>query len=264
MLRFVAELRIPSNLEIISDIGVENHHPCTFGVPKQIIVHEQSALADPAVISGMRFPVIAKPLAADGSSGSHKMALVFNHDGLLKQNCPLVLQEFVNHGGVVFKAYVAGDYVKCVERKSLPDLSNETLAAFAQVGAVLFSQISNMTVAQDGVSKIHLDGVEMPPECFLTEIARGLRSAMGLNLFNFDMIRDGRIGNHYLVIDINYFPGYEKLPGYETVMTDFLYSMVHKEEEDGLGSALGGDDGGNCKHLGSNLCGNEEEDDKLG
>lgn len=179
------------------------------------------------------------------------MALVFNRDGLLKQNPPFVLQEFVNHGGVVFKVYVAGDYVKCVKRKSLPDLSDETLAAFAQVGVVSFSQISNMTLAQDVADKMCLQGVEMPPECFVMEIARGLRSAMGLNLFNFDMILDGRIGNHYLVIDINYFPGYEKLPGYETIMTDFLCSMVHKEEEDDLVSALGGDDGGYCIHLGN-------------
>lgn len=29
----------------------------------------------------------------------------------------------------------------------------------------------------------------------------------------------------YLVIDINYFPGYEKLPGYESMMVDFLRTL---------------------------------------
>lgn len=239
MLRFVSELKLASNREFNSDLLLQNQHLCTFGVPKQIAVYNASELADATTFSDMSFPLIAKPIAADGSSGSHKMALVFNQDGLLKQSPPLVLQEFVNHGGVVFKVYVAGDYVRCVERKSLPNLSDETMAALVQVGSVSFSQISNMTMTQDSKDKMHLEGVEMPPECFVMEIARGLRSSIGLNLFNFDMIRDGKVGNHYLVIDINYFPGYEKLPGYETVLTDFMCSMVHKEQKDDSDSALG-------------------------
>jgi inositol-1,3,4-trisphosphate 5/6-kinase/inositol-tetrakisphosphate 1-kinase len=44
------------------------------------------------------------------------------------------------------------------------------------------------------------------------------------------MIRDVRAGDRYLVIDINYFPGYAKMPGYETVLTDFFWEMVSKED----------------------------------
>ncbi|KAI3667979.1 hypothetical protein L6452_43050 [Arctium lappa] len=33
-------------------------------------------------------------------------------------------------------------------------------------------------------------------------------------------------GGGYLVIDINYFPGYENLPCYETVMTDFFLNLM--------------------------------------
>ncbi|KAI8557544.1 hypothetical protein RHMOL_Rhmol04G0018800 [Rhododendron molle] len=57
---------------------------------------------------------------ADGSVKSHKMSLVFHREGLSKLKPPIVLQEFVNHGGVIFKVYVVGDYVKCVKRDSLP------------------------------------------------------------------------------------------------------------------------------------------------
>jgi inositol-1,3,4-trisphosphate 5/6-kinase/inositol-tetrakisphosphate 1-kinase len=31
------------------------------------------------------------------------------------------------------------------------------------------------------------------------------------------------------VIDINYFPGYAKMPGYETVLTDFFCDVVGKK-----------------------------------
>ncbi|CBI26490.3 unnamed protein product, partial [Vitis vinifera] len=70
---------------------------------------------------------------------------------------------------------------------------------------------------------------EMPPLNFVNEIAIGLRKAMGLNLFNFDVIRDAKLGNRYLVIDINYFPGYAKMPSYETVLTDFFWDIVHRK-----------------------------------
>ena len=55
------------------------------------------------VLDELNFPVIAKPLVADGSANSHTMSLVFNGEGLKKLTTPIVLQEFVNHGGVIFK-----------------------------------------------------------------------------------------------------------------------------------------------------------------
>ncbi|KAJ0490159.1 putative inositol-pentakisphosphate 2-kinase [Helianthus annuus] len=60
----------------------------------------------------MKFPVIAKSLVADSSAKSHKMLLVFSNEGFEKLKSPTVVQEFVNHGGVIFKVYVVGKYVK--------------------------------------------------------------------------------------------------------------------------------------------------------
>ena len=77
---------------------------------------------------------------------------------------------------------------------------------------------------------MRLEDAVMPPTDFVNEIAGGLRRALGLQLFNFDMIRDVRAGDRYLVIDINYFPGYAKMPGYEIVLTDFFWDMVHKDD----------------------------------
>ncbi|KAK8926251.1 Inositol-tetrakisphosphate 1-kinase 1 [Platanthera zijinensis] len=218
MLQVVSDLRIPQDKE-------------TFGIPSQIVVYDSIALSDSGAL---KFPVIAKPLAADGSAKSHKMSLVYHRDGLLKLNPPLVLQEFVNHGGVVFKVYVVGDHVKCVKRKSLPDVSLEKLGDSSE-GLMSFSQVSNMTM-QDGGSheeyyeSMRLDAAEIPPLGFLTDIARGLRRAMKLNLFNFDVIRDSKAGSHYFVIDINYFPGYAKMPSYETVLAAFFWNIVHKND----------------------------------
>jgi inositol-1,3,4-trisphosphate 5/6-kinase/inositol-tetrakisphosphate 1-kinase len=130
---------------------------------------------------------------------------------------------------------VVGEYVKCVKRKSLPDVSEEEKLGSLQ-GLLSFSQVSNLATNERTDDKyykmMHLDDTEMPPQSFIADIARGLQRAMKLNLFNFDVIRDARFGNRYLIIDINYFPGYAKMPGYETVLTDFFCDIVQKKEED--------------------------------
>ncbi|KAG0460504.1 hypothetical protein HPP92_020801 [Vanilla planifolia] len=229
MLQFVSDIRIPQDKE-------------TFGIPSQIVVYDPKSLSDCSAVGALRFPIIAKPLVADGSAKSHKMSLVFHRDALLKLRPPLVLQEFVNHGGVIFKVYVVGDYVKCVRRKSLPDVSLDNLDATE--GSMSFSQVSNIaakTMTQEEYYQSMQQEAELPPQRLLTDIARGLRQAMRLNLFNFDVLRDSNAGNHYFIIDINYFPGYAKMPSYETVFTDFFWKVVNmKTEEDDVGSSVGG------------------------
>ncbi|PSR93552.1 Inositol-tetrakisphosphate 1-kinase [Actinidia chinensis var. chinensis] len=226
-----------SMLEVVSELNIENETE-SFGIPKQIVIYDWDTLLDPSAwVEGLKFPVIAKPLVADGSAKSHKMSLVFNQDGLSKLKPPTVLQEFVNHGGVIFKVYVVGDYVKCVKRKSLPDVSEEKLGSLE--GSLSFSQVSNITTSERNDDKYYemmdLEDADMPPESFITDIACGIQRVTKLHLFNFDVIRDTRIGDRYLVIDINYFPGYAKMPSYETVLTDFLWGVLNKKET-GLGN----------------------------
>lgn len=214
-------------LQVVAELKIESQSD-TFGIPKQIVIYDQESLFDRQAWEFLKFPVIAKPLVADGSAKSHKMSLVFNHDGLNKLKPPIVLQEFVNHGGVIFKVYVVGEFVKCVKRKSLPDVSEEKLKSLE--GSLSFSQVSNLATHEKTdetyYKKMNLEDTELPPQGFMTDIARGLRLALKLNLFNFDVIRDTRFGNRYLIIDINYFPGYAKMPGYETIVTDFFMNIA--------------------------------------
>ncbi|XP_024535849.1 inositol-tetrakisphosphate 1-kinase 1 [Selaginella moellendorffii] len=210
-----------SMLQAVSDLQVGDEQE-TFGIPKQSVMDRSDCLGDLKAMSGLKFPVIAKPLVADGSAKSHAMSLIFNQEGLTKLKPPVVLQEFVNHGGVIFKVYVVGDYVKCVKRRSLPDVPEDELN---RSEALCFSQISNMGSTQQCGASDYLQA-ELPPTKFVAELAKGLRENLGLRLFNFDLIRDSKAGNHYHVIDINYFPGYAKMPAYETVLTDFFLSLA--------------------------------------
>ncbi|KAJ0475492.1 putative inositol-pentakisphosphate 2-kinase [Helianthus annuus] len=200
--------------------------------PSSVVVYEPEKLSEGLGLS-LKFPVIAKPLVADGSAKSHKMLLIFSSEGFEKLKTPTVLQEFVNHGGVIFKVYVVGKYVKCVKRKSLPDIDDEKLESLR--GSLSFSQVSNLTSDERNDDKYYKmmdsEDAAMPPMNLISNIARGLRKAMKLHLFNFDVIRDTKVGNRYLVIDINYFPGYAKMPGYESVLTDFFWDILNKKED---------------------------------
>lgn len=248
-----------SMLQVVSEIQIPQETD-TFGIPSQVVVYDSIALSDSRAVDALRFPVIAKPLVADGSAKSHKMSLVYHRAGLLKLKPPLVLQEFVNHGGVIFKVYVVGDHVRCVRRKSLPDVSEEKLESTE--GSMTFSQVSNISTQNQKKEQYyeHLVETEMPPLRFVTEIARGLRRVMGLHLFNFDMIRDVKVGNHYFVIDINYFPGYAKMPSYETVLTDFFWNIVQKKEEQDRLELYSEINDNNDRDNNNN---NEEEEEKL-
>ncbi|KAK1399341.1 Inositol-tetrakisphosphate 1-kinase [Heracleum sosnowskyi] len=210
-----------SMLDVVAELNLSP----SVTTPKQVFVYDSKSLFD-SVSNDLKFkfPIIAKPLVADGTANSHNMALVFNKNGVKSLEPPIVLQEFVNHGGVIFKVYVVGNYVQCVKRSSLPDICEEDMERLGDV--MPFSQISNLNSSgyKVGVG----DDVEMPSLSFVDQVAKALGKGLKLNLFNFDMIRDANGGDcaRYYVIDINYFPGYAKMPSYESVLADFFKDIV--------------------------------------
>ncbi|KAM7273429.1 hypothetical protein ACFE04_028093 [Oxalis oulophora] len=160
-------------------------------------------------------PLIARSLFDDCTSDLCKMALVFNHDGLnmlipspkitrlfVDQpsiQTPMVLQEFVNDGGVIFTVYVVREYVKCVKCQSLSDGPKEKLIEQAYRAVFLsFRDISDVNRRYDNRKTIlmQIDEAELPPPKLMIDIALGLREAMKIDLFKFDMIRDIGIGRN--------------------------------------------------------------------
>ncbi|XP_066368894.1 inositol-tetrakisphosphate 1-kinase 3 isoform X3 [Miscanthus floridulus] len=143
---------------------------------------------------------VAKPLVAK----SHELSLAYDPTSLTKLEPPLVLQEFVNHGGVMFKVYIVGDAIRVVRRFSLPNVDEGDLSNNA--GVFRFPRVSCAAASADDAD---LDpGVaELPPRPLLEILARELRRRLGLRLFNIDMIRQHGTRDRFYVIDMNYFPG---------------------------------------------------------
>ncbi|VVB02117.1 unnamed protein product [Arabis nemorensis] len=201
-------------------------------VPKQMVVlKDTTSSADEVAEAGLKFPLVAKPLLVDGTAKSHQLFLAYDRLSLAELEPPLVLQEFVNHGGVLFKVFVVGDVIRVVRRFSLPNVSNCEKAKVA--GVFQFPRVSS---AAASVDKTDLDPrvAELPPKPLLEGLVRELRNRLGLRLFNIDMIREHGSSDVFYVIDINYFPGkfviqlagYGKMPDYEQVFIDFFLSLA--------------------------------------
>ncbi|WMV20942.1 hypothetical protein MTR67_014327 [Solanum verrucosum] len=213
-----------SMLDAVKQLKIEN-----LEIPLQAFVDSNESLQDGIDNQGMKFPLIAKAVIANATADAHQMSLVLNRDGLNGIKTPIVLQEFVNHGGVIFKVYVAGDHVKCVKRKSLGDITEEKLENSENlIPFSLISYFADNEQSDESLAKL-MEAAVMPPSSFVNEVSKQLRRALKLHLFNFDMIRDNRDGNRYQIIDINYFPGYAKVPEYEQMLTPCFLDLAHQK-----------------------------------
>ncbi|XP_022763565.1 inositol-tetrakisphosphate 1-kinase 3-like isoform X8 [Durio zibethinus] len=213
--------------EIIQDYR-QTHPEVTVLDPPDAIQHlrnRQSMLQDVVDLNLSDF-CVAKPLVVDGSSKSHELFLAYDQFSLSELEPPLVLQEFVNHGGVLFKIYVVGDAIKVVRRFSLPNVSKSKLAKVA--GVFPLTRVSS-AAASDDDADLDPGVTELPPQPLLERLAKELHHRLGLRLFNIDMIREHGTRDIFYVIDINYFPGYGKMPDYENIFTDFLLSLVQSK-----------------------------------
>lgn len=70
-----------------------------------------------------------------------------------------------------------------------------------------------------------MDMVSSPPDWVVQGLGRALRERLGLQLFNIDLLCPRGPGYGpatYFVVDCNYFPGIDKLSGWEELLLDFL------------------------------------------
>ncbi|CAA2995975.1 inositol-tetrakisphosphate 1-kinase 3-like isoform X2 [Olea europaea subsp. europaea] len=211
-----------SMLQDVADLNLSNAYG-KVGVPKQLIFKKDPSTIPEAVNkAGLRLPIVAKPLFAE----SHELSLAYDEFSLQNLEPPLVLQEFINHGGVLFKVYIVGEAIKVVRRFSLPDVIKCELTKNA--GVYHFPRVSCAAASADEADLDPCVG-ELPPRPLLEKLAKELRRRLGLRLFNLDIIREHGTRDRYYVIDINYFPGYGKMPEYEHIFTDFLLSLVQRK-----------------------------------
>ncbi|KMZ57424.1 Inositol-tetrakisphosphate 1-kinase [Zostera marina] len=222
--------RVHNRLSMLKDVSDLNFSDSCgkIDVPRQLVINKDpSTIADVVTKAGLKLPLVAKPLMVDGSAKSHALSLVYNQSSLSKLDPPLILQEFINHGGILFKTYIVGDIIRVVRRFSLPDIEEHDILNHS--GVFNFPRVSCAAASADDTD-LSPSIAEFPPSPLLERFARELRHRLGLQIFNMDIIRERGTTDRYYVIDINYFPGLGKLPGYEQLFTDFLLGFTKENK----------------------------------
>lgn len=160
-----------------------------------------SILGHDSDVSDLVYPCLIKSRAACGVPESHQMALVLREEGMIEceMEGQLVAQEFINHGGVLFKVYVGrGGYI-VNRRSSLPDIHTVT----EEMPSIIeFDSLYGLPTRLPWVASGADEHVSVPDEVF-TELVAVARDVVRLTVFGFDVVRRG---DDVVIVDINYLP----------------------------------------------------------
>ena len=206
---------------------------------------------------GLRFPLVAKPLTAAGTKKSHCMAIVLNEQGLRSRSSssssPCLLQEYVNHNGILFKVYVLGDRTDVFCRSSLPNLPTDqaTLEALPLSSVDFDSQRPYPKATAFGLEEDEEEEEDAPllhnnnnnhktksvaiSSEEIAPVVSALKKAFGLDMFGFDILvaastnhnhknedEEDERGNSLLVVDVNYFPSYKEVDNFPMQLAKYL------------------------------------------
>jgi inositol-1,3,4-trisphosphate 5/6-kinase / inositol-tetrakisphosphate 1-kinase len=172
----------------------------------------------------LRYPLIAKPLPAAGTTKSHCMGIVLNPKGLEKIDVPCLLQEYANHRSTLHKVYVLGDDIHVFSRLSLPDLPRdkselELLNAYVEFDSQRpYPKLSDFGLQSIPQPANQIHTLQLTP-AEVSPIVVALKRAFGLELFGFDILVSG---NCMLVVDVNYFPSFKEVSNFPSLLAKFL------------------------------------------
>ena len=214
-----------------------------------VCTQEEKSLASRLDELSFRFPLISKPLAAAGTSDSHKMIVFLNSTGLSKVPAPCLLQEYANHDGVLYKVYVLGDEVYVFQRPSLPNLPVGKLYGeeFTYVefdSQKPYPKLSDFGVLdQESIAcsddspkrsdrkrrkvafpvELSVDGSQFVTAEEMKPVARAIQQSFCLELFGFDILVTRERGRmEMMVVDVNYFPSFKEVVNFPTLLTQYL------------------------------------------
>ncbi|KAI8876115.1 hypothetical protein K501DRAFT_56879 [Backusella circina FSU 941] len=201
-----------------------------FYVPKSVSLGSTNKLNH----IDIQFPALCKRRTACSSKEAHEMVLVPNSIGMMKLNHyfkddPVILQEFVQHDGVIVKVYVADGHITASTRPSFKNLSptGDIVHFDSQALPKTFDTAAPL---EEGLEEVFLrmdpNGVHIHKEAILDlnilkRMTDSLQERLGLTFFGFDVLIESGTQRYYIV-DVNYFPGFKNVDGFHSIFIDIL------------------------------------------
>ena len=162
----------------------------------------------------IKFPVLVKSYSAYFNNGAHEMSIAFNLDHLLNVSTPCLVQEFCNHGGILYKVFVVGNKYNFCERPSIKDVEEMDKRATIHFDTQMISKLGKpfyKEIHSSDPNKRHWYCCDEKPNLLdrlvVHELISRIQRVTGLMLFGLDILIEKGTGN-YAVIDINQFPSY--------------------------------------------------------
>lgn len=145
------------------------------------------------------------------------MSIIFEAERLGEMRAPCVLQQFVNHGAMLFKVFTVGEACHTAVRRSIRDLEPGAFATLHFATSDVSKDESNSSLTRPLAAVT----AHEPDFRLLVTFSDALRRAVGLSLIGVDFIYDAE-SRRYGVIDLNAFPGYEKFPAFFDALLSLL------------------------------------------
>uniref|UniRef100_T1IPY5 Inositol-tetrakisphosphate 1-kinase n=1 Tax=Strigamia maritima TaxID=126957 RepID=T1IPY5_STRMM len=178
---------------------------------------------------GVSFPFICKPSLAHGSQLAHKMAIIFNEEGVKDITPPCVAQTFICHNAILYKLFAIGDSWYVVERPSLKNFH-------AGDQETIFFDSHDVSKANSVSSLNQLDEADLlrllPKPCFaqFQKIMTTVHKILRMALFGVDVVIENKTGK-YAIIDINVFPGrYDGVPNFFEVLCRYTVGELERRK----------------------------------
>lgn len=163
-------------------------------------------------------PWVCKPRMADGSADAHKLCVCWTMDALRQLEGEWRIEPYVVHDGAVRKVYALGEHVHQLLRPSFPPLASPPPS---EAGAPQWLPRHSPSKALAAPCQ----APELSAVC-LRAVARAIgRRLGGCALWGADMLWDVTCGR-YVVIDINYCPGYYGVPSLFPRLTATVLSQL--------------------------------------
>ena len=186
-------------------------------VPKSVLIKENTSLEEVKNIlrkEDFSFPILTKPLIAACNVNCHDITIIFAEEFLTDMPIPCIIQEFCNHGGILYKVYMMGESYRCCQRPSIKNLNcSPQPSLFFDTRTISrtnkpFQPGLHGCDPKSVIWKSSDDDPNMLNRTVIQEIIRKIRRTSNISLAGIDIIIEEETGN-YGIIDLNYFPGYD-------------------------------------------------------
>ena len=177
--------------------------------------------------NGINFPLITKPHVTRCDAEAHDMSIIFSEHAVNDIITPCVIQEFVNHGSILYKVAAVGKQMYICERPSVKDLhGGPEPSVYFDSMTVSKRNIHNEILHDRNPHEMKFRTTtgsekQLLDEEVVSELLQRINNRINLSLFGVDIIVDRETGN-YGVIDLNY------LPSYDGVLTYFAGDLYRK------------------------------------